>query len=77
MTSPIAMHWGKAPYTLGLGSNMCDEDPAGYKLLGQPDGPFYFAGEHLSYVKAWQQGAFSSAHRVVNMIAERQKSLKS
>ena len=76
MHSPIAIHWGKVPYTLGLGSNMCDEDPAGYTLLSQADGPFYFAGEHLSYVKAWQQGAFVSSHRVVAMIAERQKSLK-
>jgi monoamine oxidase len=36
--------------------------------LSEPDGPFYFAGEHLSHVGAWQEGAMLSAHRAINMI---------
>jgi len=71
MHSPVIVHWGAMPYSFGLESNMADEHPDDYALLSQNDGPFYFAGEHLSHVGAWQQGAFSSSHRVVNMIAAR------
>ena len=71
MHSPVIVHWGAMPYSFGLESGMVQEHPDDYALLGQNDGPFYFAGEHLSHVGAWQQGAFVSAHRVVNMIAAR------
>ncbi len=71
MHSPMIVHWGAMPYSFGLSSYMADANPDDYTLLGQADGPFYFAGEHLSHVGAWQQGAFVSAHRVVNMIAAR------
>ena len=72
MHSPLIVHWGAMPYSFGLESGMPENNPDDYALLGQADGPFYFAGEHLSHVGAWQQGAFVSAHRVVNMIAARQ-----
>jgi monoamine oxidase len=75
MKAPIAIDWKKVPYNLGLEGHIANADPDGYTLMGQADGPFYFAGEHLSHVGAWQQGAIVSAHRVVNMIAERQASL--
>ena len=39
-----------------------------YALLSEPDGPFYFAGEHLSHIGAWQEGAILSARRTINMI---------
>ena len=35
------------------------------------DGPFYFAGEHMSYITAWQEGAVQSAHYTVSQIAKR------
>ncbi len=76
MIAPVAVQWSRMPYSGGLESDMAFENPADYTLLSQADGPFYFAGEHLSHVGAWQQGAFVSAHRVVNMIAARQQSLK-
>lgn len=33
------------------------------KALGAADGPFYFAGDWLSYLNSWQAGAFASAQR--------------
>jgi monoamine oxidase len=36
-----------------------------YRLLGQPQGRVYFAGDHLSYVTSWQHGAFESARQAV------------
>jgi monoamine oxidase len=77
LKTPISVHWGKVPYSLGLVGRIASTDPKAYDLLNTAEGPFYFAGDYLAHVGAWQQGAFVSAHRVVNMIAERQKSLKS
>jgi monoamine oxidase len=44
---------------------------AEYPVLLAGDGPFYFAGEHMSYVTAWQEGAVQSAHYTVAEIAKR------
>jgi monoamine oxidase len=41
------------------------------KALGESDGPFYFAGDWLSHVNAWQAGAFASAHRVCRQLHAR------
>ncbi|RPF39184.1 flavin monoamine oxidase family protein [Streptomyces sp. TLI_185] len=42
-----------------------------YKLLNQPAGHVYFAGDWLSHVIAWQHGAFTSARKVVTDIHAR------
>ena len=76
MKTPVAVQWSKMPFSGGLESEMATDNPADYTLLGDADGPFYFAGEHLSHVGAWQQGAFVSAHRAVNQINARQQSHK-
>ena len=73
--SPVAIQWSRVKYSQGAWLFLAQSDAAAYTLMSGADGPFYFAGEHLSQIPAWQQGAFLSAHRVVNMIAERQKSL--
>ncbi len=74
--SPIAVQWSRVKYSQGAWLMLADRDPAGYALLSDADGPFYFAGEHLSHIPAWQQGAFVSSHRAVNAIAARQKALR-
>ncbi|WP_031235334.1 FAD-dependent oxidoreductase [Asticcacaulis sp. AC402] len=75
MKTPAIVNWHEIPYSQGLAGFLSDTDRAAYDLLSQPDGAIYFAGDHLSFVSSWQQGAFCSAHRVVNMIAERQRAL--
>jgi uncharacterized protein len=42
-----------------------------YALLLEPDGPFYFAGEHVSWIPGWQEGAVLSAHQAIVEIAKR------
>lgn len=44
-----------------------------YPTLLQGDGPFLFAGEHLSYINGWQEGAVRSAHHALQQIAARMK----
>jgi monoamine oxidase len=41
-----------------------------YPILVAGEGPFYFAGEHVSYVPGWQEGAVQSAHYTVSRITE-------
>lgn len=76
MTAPTIVYWPQIQYSQGLASFIAETDPDSFAVLNQPDGPIWFAGDHLSYVSSWQQGAFVSAHRVVNSIAERVKSAK-
>jgi len=71
--SPIAIQWSRAKYSQGAWLFLADQDPDGYTLMSDADGPFYFAGEHLSHIPAWQQGAFTSVHRVVGLISDRVK----
>lgn len=73
LKAPITVSWQNVPYNLGIACPLDEQDPAAYALLGQADGPFYFAGEHLSHVGAWQQGAIVSAHRAVTMLDARHR----
>ena len=68
LEKPMAIAWSKVPYTLGFSARYGTEQDGNYAVLGEPDGPFYFAGEHLSHVGAWQEGAILSARRTINMI---------
>lgn len=74
MTDPVTVHWGKIPLNLGIAGQVAEQDPDGYTLMNEPDGPYLFAGEHLSHVGAWQQGAIVSGWRAVNAIAARTSS---
>jgi monoamine oxidase len=65
---PMAITWSKVPYSLGIAARYKTDHDPNYAVLGEPDGPFYFAGEHLSHVGAWQEGAILSARRAINMM---------
>jgi monoamine oxidase len=73
---PIGIAWSKVPFTLGIAARWKPEQDEVYKMLGEPDGPFYLAGEHLSHVGAWQEGAILSAHRAIGMIDQRNRALR-
>jgi monoamine oxidase len=68
LEKPMAIAWSKVPYSLGFAARYGSNQDSNYAVLSEPDGPFYFAGEHLSHVGAWQEGAMLSARRAINMI---------
>jgi monoamine oxidase len=68
LEKPMAIAWSKVPYSLGIGPRYSGEHDPKYTVLSEPDSPFYFAGEHLSHVGAWQEGAILSARRAINMM---------
>ena len=48
----------------------------GYETLIEPDGPIIFAGDHVSHIVAWQEGAALSALRAVGQLGERVKAAR-
>jgi monoamine oxidase len=68
LEKPMAIAWSKVPYSLGIGARYQTDSDPNYATLAEPDGPFYFAGEYLSHVGAWQEGAMLSARRAINML---------
>ena len=68
----VSVAWSKVPFT---GGGWVDWGNAAWRAA-YPDllsghGPVHFAGEHMSYMNSWQEGAVRSAHEVVERIAAR------
>lgn len=54
--------WHLERFNLGGWAEHTEASRAGpYETLLEPDGRYYFAGEHLSYLPAWMAGAIESA----------------
>lgn len=59
----IAIAWHRVPWTLGCyGAWTDDVRKDHYQNLCQIDGRLILAGEHVSHLPAWQEGAILSAH---------------
>jgi monoamine oxidase len=68
----VSVAWSKVPFSRGAWAEWSAEArQTHYKPLLQPDGPFLFAGEHLSWLNGWQEGAVRSAHAALAMMGER------
>jgi monoamine oxidase len=67
----ISVAWSKVPFSYGAWCEWSEENKRNaYPVLLEPDGPLFLAGEHLSNVPAWQEGAILSAHQAVAAIAQ-------
>jgi monoamine oxidase len=70
--SSISVAWQHTPYNLGAWVAWTTETRKNdYPVLLQPDGPIYLAGEHMSYINAWQAGALESARFVATALHRR------
>jgi monoamine oxidase len=74
---PVAVPWHKVPFNMGPWVHWPEGPSADHSLLNQPDDRIYLAGEHLSHVNGWQEGAMLSAHRVVSEICQRVRTTQS
>jgi len=74
LANPITVAWGLTPWSEGVGPVHADfgQEARGarYAELMKPEGPIVFAGEHLSYVLYWQEGAALSAHAALRVLME-------
>ena len=69
----FSVEWHRVRYNEGSWVlwDKVEEQSATLRTLGEPDGPFYFAGDWLTQLVAWQAGAFVSAHRTVTALHTR------
>jgi monoamine oxidase len=68
----VAVAWHRAPFTLGCAGNWTDQARAGhYDNLCQIDGRIVLAGEHASYIPAWQEGAILSSLDAITRLHDR------
>jgi monoamine oxidase len=68
----VSVSWKKQPFSgSGWAEWSADARRASYQALLDGDGPYLFAGEHVSYVTGWQEGAVLSAHHAVGTVARR------
>lgn len=71
LSHPVSVAWHKVPYSLGAWVHWASPAEKEYTRLNQPDGRVHFAGEYLSQIGAWQEGAALSGHHAVAAIARR------
>ena len=79
LTRPITVSWPLTRWSEGVGpvGPVFGGGPGGaaprgelYAEMLRPEGPIVFAGEHLSYVPFWQEGAALSAHAALHVLTE-------
>ena len=72
----VSIAWKQVPYQLGGWADDWDCDTATYQRLLKPEGRFWAAGDQLSYLSGWQEGAVLSAHHVIDGIAAPKRRFK-
>lgn len=69
---PITVAWNETRYSGGVGCLWTDEQrKTDYLQLCKPEGRVFFAGEHLSYIPFWQEGAIQSGYEAIKLLRER------
>ncbi len=72
LEKPLTVSWTQTPWSEGIAANWRPEQRAtDYAELCKPEGRVFFAGEHLSYIGAWQEGAALSSFEAMKLIAAR------
>jgi monoamine oxidase len=72
LTHGVSVAWAKIPFNRGAWVDWTEETrAAAYATLNRGEPPIYLAGEHLSYVTGWQEGAVLSAHAALKAIDAR------
>ncbi len=72
IASAFTVAWQNVPENMGAWADWTAAQRLNeYKTLRSFDGPYILAGEHLSYIPAWQAGALESARAVVAQVHAR------
>jgi monoamine oxidase len=68
----IAVAWHRVPFALGCAGGWTEKTRAAhYEDLCQIDGRIVLAGEHASYIPAWQEGAILSSLNAISRLHDR------
>ncbi|MFC0813544.1 FAD-dependent oxidoreductase, partial [Paracoccus panacisoli] len=66
----VSVVWHRVPWTLGCYGLWRDRE-ANYDQATKIDGRILMAGEHVSYIPAWQEGAITSALDAISRLHDR------
>ncbi len=68
----VSWAWHRSPFTLGCAGDWTDDTrKEHYNNLCQIDGRIVLAGEHASYIPAWQEGAILSSLNAITRLHQR------
>jgi len=73
LKNPVFCGWRRVKWNEGSWIRSYGGGPSGYDVVIEPDGPIYFAGDTVSQIPGWQEGAALSARRAVSSISEKAK----
>jgi monoamine oxidase len=76
LRNPVFCGWRHVKWNEGSWIRSYGGGPSGYDVVIQPDGPIFFAGDTISHVVGWQEGAALSARRAVSLISDKVKSAR-
>ncbi len=76
LTKPIYCGWRHIKWNEASWIRSYGGGPRGYDVVIEADGPLYFAGDTVSKIVGWQEGAALSARRAVSMISDKVKSAR-
>jgi monoamine oxidase len=72
LEKPMFVPWGRVPYSLGgVANNHAESAQPAYRELNTPADRIVFAGDYLSHLTGWQEGAILSAHNAVEYVFRR------
>lgn len=66
----LSIAWKQVPYQLGGWADDWNCPDSNYNRLLRPDGNVWVAGDQVSHISGWQEGAIRSALHVVERIAQ-------
>jgi monoamine oxidase len=76
LKNPIYCGWRMIKWNEGSWIQSYGGGKQGYHTMIEADGPIYFAGDTISHIVGWQEGAALSARRAVDRISEKVKSAR-
>ena len=76
LMNPIFCGWRHVKWNEGSWIRAYGGGLSGYDVVIREDGPFLFAGDTVSHIVGWQEGAALSARRAVGMISDKVKSAR-
>lgn len=68
----LSIAWHYVPFQEGGWADWTDVAPIHYQTLLEADGRVIVAGDQVSYLPGWQEGAMLSAHHVLKRVAGRE-----
>ncbi|TDH63914.1 FAD-binding protein [Dankookia rubra] len=74
VSAPVSVAWARMPRARGAWAEWtAAQRTREYPLLREPEGPYHFAGEYLSWLTGWQEGAVLSAWNALAGLAGPQR----